>query len=54
MGGVPPPKGARDAHELAARMVPPLMMQTEFKTTKQRLGLPPALPDDDLIDGAPE
>jgi arylsulfatase A-like enzyme len=39
---------------LAAAMVPPLMLQAEFKAMKQRLSLPPALPDDDLINGAAE
>jgi len=42
------------ANELAAAMVPPLMLQIEFKAMKQRLSLPPALPDDDVIDGAAE
>ncbi len=42
------------ANELAAGMVPPLMLQTEFKAMKSRLSLPPALPDEDLIDGAAE
>jgi hypothetical protein len=42
------------ANELAAAMIPPLALQTEFKAMKQRLSLPPALPDDALIDGAAE
>jgi arylsulfatase A-like enzyme len=42
------------ANELAAEMVPPLMLQTELKAMKQRLSLPPALPDDALISGAAE
>ncbi len=44
----------RRANELAAAMVPPLMLQSEFKAVKQRMSLPPALPDDALIDGAAE
>jgi arylsulfatase A-like enzyme len=42
------------ANELAATMVEPLIQQTEFKAIKQRLSLPPALPDADAIDGAAE
>jgi hypothetical protein len=35
-------------------MVPPLLLQTEFKAMKQRMSLPPALPDQDVLDGAAE
>ena len=42
------------ANTLAAAKVPPLMLQTEFKVMKERLSLPPALPDKDLFDGAAE
>jgi arylsulfatase A-like enzyme len=42
------------ANELAAGMVPPLMVQTEVKAMKSRMSLPPALPDDDVMDGAAE
>ena len=42
------------ANELAAAMVEPLMLQTEFKATKQRLSLPPALPDSEVLRGAAE
>jgi arylsulfatase A-like enzyme len=44
----------RRANELAAGMVPPLMLQAEFKAMKQRMSLPPALPDEALIGGAAE
>jgi len=30
------------------------MLQTELKSMRERLSLPPALPDDALIDGAAE
>ncbi|HZZ61054.1 MAG TPA: hypothetical protein VFE63_07755 [Roseiarcus sp.] len=39
---------------LAAAMIPPLILQTEFKAMKQRMSLAHALPDEDLIDGAAE
>ncbi|RBP12898.1 arylsulfatase A-like enzyme [Roseiarcus fermentans] len=42
------------ANALAKDMVPPLLLQTEFKAMKARMSLPPALPDDDAIDGAAE
>jgi arylsulfatase A-like enzyme len=41
-------------NELAADMIPPLALQTEFKAMKERLSLPPALPDADLLMGAEE
>jgi arylsulfatase A-like enzyme len=37
-------------NQLAAGMVPPLFMQTEFQAMKQRLSLPPALPDNAIED----
>ena len=37
------------ANELAATMPMPLLLQTEFKAMKQRLALPPALPDMDVL-----
>ena len=39
---------------LAAQMVPPMMVETEFKAMRQRLSLPPVLPDDALLDGSAE
>jgi len=39
------------ANELAAQMVPPLILQTEFKAMKERMSLPPALPDEDVMSG---
>ena len=30
---------------LAAAMVPPLILQTDFKAMKERMSLPPALPE---------
>ena len=39
------------ANELAATMAKPLLLETEFKAMKQRLSLPPALPDEDVIYG---
>jgi hypothetical protein len=42
------------ANELAADMIPPLALQTEFKAMKERLNLPPALPDQDMLTGAEE
>ena len=42
------------ANELAADMIPPLALQTEFKAMKERLSLPPALPDEDALTGAEE
>jgi arylsulfatase A-like enzyme len=41
----------RRANELAATMVKPLLLETEFKAMKQRLSLPPALPNDEVIFG---
>jgi len=41
-------------NELAASMIPPLMLGTQFKAMKSRVSLPPALPDDALLDGAGE
>jgi hypothetical protein len=32
-----------------ATMVKPLMLQTEFNAMKQRLKLPPALPNDEAV-----
>jgi arylsulfatase A-like enzyme len=37
------------ANELAATMPMPLLLQTEFKAIRQRLSLPPALPDADVL-----
>ena len=37
------------ANELAATMPIPLLLQTEFKAMKQRLAMPPALPDLDVL-----
>lgn len=37
------------ANELAASMVKPLMLQTEFDAIRQRLALPPALPSDPYL-----
>ena len=42
------------ANELAATMVKPLLLETEFKAMKQRLKLPPALPNDEVIYGGEE
>lgn len=42
------------ANELAASMVEPLMLQTEFQAMKKRLSLPPALPDSEVIEGVAE
>lgn len=42
------------ANQLAATMVPPLLLQTELKAMKQRLSLPPALPDDEVLSGEGE
>jgi arylsulfatase A-like enzyme len=39
------------ANELAATMVKPLLLETEFKAMKERLKLPPALPNDEVIYG---
>jgi len=38
----------RRANELAATMAKPLFLETEFKTMLQRLGMPPALPDEEF------
>jgi arylsulfatase A-like enzyme len=37
------------ANELASTMQAPLLLQTEFKAMRQRLALPPALPDMDVL-----
>jgi arylsulfatase A-like enzyme len=42
------------ANELAATMVKPLLLETEFGAMKQRLKLPPALPNDEAIYGGEE
>ena len=42
------------ANELAATMVKPLLLETEFKAMKERLKLPPALPNDEVIYGGEE
>ncbi len=42
------------ANDLARDMIPPLMVQTEVKAMKGRMSLPPALPDEDVLDGAAE
>jgi arylsulfatase A-like enzyme len=42
------------ANELAAAQAKPLMLETEFKAMKQRLKLPPALPEDEAIYGGEE
>ena len=36
------------ANELAATMAKPLFLETEFKALLQRLGMPPALPDEEF------
>jgi arylsulfatase A-like enzyme len=36
------------ANELAAQMLKPMLLETEFKAMRQRLSLPPALPQHDL------
>jgi arylsulfatase A-like enzyme len=36
------------ANELAATMVKPLLLETEFKAMLQRLGMPPALPGEEF------
>jgi arylsulfatase A-like enzyme len=36
------------ANELAATMTKPLLLETEFKAMRIRLGMPPALPDQDF------
>lgn len=41
----------RRANELASTMVKPLLLETEFKAMKQRLSLPAALPNDEVIYG---
>jgi len=38
----------RRANELAATMAKPLFLETEFKALLQRLGMPPALPDEEF------
>ena len=38
----------RRANELAAAIVKPLLLETEFKAIRERLSLPPAFPGDDL------
>ena len=42
------------ANELAAAQAKPLLLTTEFAAMKQRLKLPPALPDEDMLTGAEE
>ena len=37
------------ANELAAQAQKPLFLATEFKAMKQRLAVPPALPDEDVL-----
>ncbi len=44
----------RRVNDLAKEMIPPLLLQTEFKAMKGRMSLPPALPDDDMINGGAE
>ena len=42
------------ANELAAAQAEPLMLATEFAAIKQRLSLPPAFPDEDVLMGGEE
>jgi arylsulfatase A-like enzyme len=42
------------ANELAAAQAKPLMLVTEFAAMRQRLKLPPSLPDEDVLTGAEE
>jgi arylsulfatase A-like enzyme len=37
------------ANELAAAMVKPLLLTTEFKAMRERLSLPPALPNEEML-----
>jgi arylsulfatase A-like enzyme len=42
------------ANELAAVQAKPLLLTTEFAAMKNRLNLPPAFPDEDMLTGAEE